>query len=84
MKLVPATLFQMDDGKDKCPEIGDTVLSAKIVNGSVCVVDQHGKMVQGLKAASISSDVKNVTTITLTVRSHTESIDDSGVIRVSE
>lgn len=84
-KLRAANLFQMFLGADKCPEEGDTVLSAIMVNGNVCVVDQQGKMVKGLKSASISSDVKGLSAITLTVRSHVEvDAEDAVMIKIGE
>lgn len=58
---------------EKLPEIGETVLSAIIVDGDVVIVDQHGKLINGLKSATINSTVesgKNSSLITLTVRSH--------------
>ena len=83
-KLRPATLFKMHVGTDKCPEIGETVLSAIMVNGNVCVVDQNGKIIQGLKSASISSDIKGVSLITLTVGSKVEvDEEDAEMIKIA-
>jgi hypothetical protein len=75
----------MHFGSDPVPEVGDTVLSAVMVNGNVCVVDQHGKMVQGLKAVSVSSDIKGLSLITLTVGSKVEvDAQDAEMIKIGE
>jgi hypothetical protein len=66
-KLTPAIVRL----NEKCPPFGDTVLRAAVIDGDVIVVDQHGKMVNGLKSAQINSDAQSgISTITLTVRSH--------------
>ncbi len=45
--------------------IGDTVLSVKSINGSVFLVDQKGKMVQGIKSVSVSSEHDGLTLINI-------------------
>ena len=52
--------------QSRMPEVGETALSAVIIDGNVYVVDQHGKMVQGLINCSVHTGVDECSTIKLT------------------
>ena len=55
--------------QQNAPETGDTYLSAVCVDGHVYVVDQHGKMVNGLISCTVKTNIDCLTTIEMTCES---------------
>jgi hypothetical protein len=52
------------------PEVGETALSAVIVDGNVFIVDQRGKMLKGLVSCSVKTEVDAITMIELSCYAH--------------
>ena len=54
--------------------VGDTWLKVKTINGNPFLVDQDGKLVNGIRSVSVSSDVKDITIGSCTFISRSEDV----------